>query len=283
MAGASAGENGRAQPGANWQYAIGLARAFAGALIFAFPLVMTMEMWWIGFYIEPVRLLVFLVLGLGVLVGLAYYSGFEAGDDLLDAVMDGLTAYGVGFVGSGLAMWLLGILTADLGWRGSVGMIAIQAIPAGIGAGVARTQLGGASDGDERKDRAGYPAQLFLMAAGALFLAFNVAPTEEMILITFAMSPAQLIGLMVLSVLLLHALVYTVGFAGQEEPVGGAGFWTTFFTYTLAGYGLVLLLSAYVLWTFGRTDDASLPLVAMMAVVLGFPASLGAGIARLVV
>lgn len=259
-----------------------MARALAGALIFAFPLVMTMEMWWIGFYIEPVRLLVFLALGLGVLVGLAYYSGFEAGDDWLDAVMDGLTAYGVGFAGSGLVMWLLGILTADIGWRGAVGMIAIQAIPAGIGAGVGRTQLGGSGD-EEAKDRAGYPAQLFLMAAGAVFIAFNVAPTEEMIHITFIMSPAQLIGLMVFSVLLLHALVYTVGFAGQEEPAGGAGFWRTFFTYTLADYGLALLLSAYVLWTFGRTDDASLPLIAMMAVVLGFPASLGAGIARLVV
>lgn len=222
-------DDGQTQAGPNRQYAIDLARAFAGALIFAFPLVMTMEMWWIGSYIEPVRLLVFLALGLGVLVGLAYYSGFEASDDPLDAVMDGLTAYGVGFVGSALVMWLLGILTADYGWQGAVGMIAIQAIPAGIGAGVARAQLGGSGD-EEAKDRAGYPAQLFLMAAGAIFIAFNVAPTEEMILITYVMSPAQLIGLMVFSILLLHALVYTVGFAGQEEPVGGAGFWRTFFT-----------------------------------------------------
>ena len=112
---------------------------------------------------------------------------------------------------------------------------------------------------------------------------FNVAPTEEMILITFAMDPTHLIGLMACSVLLLHALVYTVGFAGQERQAEGVGPWTTFLTYTLAGYGLALLLSAYVLWTFGRTDDASLSLVAMMAVVLAFPASLGAGIARLVV
>lgn len=277
MAEASAGA------GPNRRYAVGLARAFAGALIFALPLVMTMEMWSIGFYIAPIRLLLFLALGLGVLAGLAYYSGFEACDDLLDALMDGLAAYGVGFVGSGLVMWLLGILTADYGWRGAVGMIAIQAIPAGIGAVVARKQLGGAGDEDAKEDRAGYPAQLFLMAAGALFIAFNIAPTEEMILIAFRMSPAQLAGLMACSVLLLHALVYAVGFAGQEERAEGAGFWRTFFTYTLAGYGLVLLLSAYVLWTFGRTDDASLSLVAMMAVVLGFPASVGAGIARLVV
>lgn len=268
--------------GGNLQYAMGLARAMAGALIFAFPLVMTMEMWWIGFYIAPHRLFIFLLLGLGMLAGLAYYSGFEPSDDVSDAVLDGLTAFGVGFIGSAVVLWLLGILTSDLGPQGAVGMIAIQAIPAGIGAVAARKQFGG-GEGDARQDRAGYPAQLFLMAAGAVFIAFNVAPTEEMILITFMMTPQQVLALMALSILLLHLLVYTVGFAGQEAQPEGAGFWRTFFTYTLTGYALALLLSAYVLWTFGRTDDAALPLVAMMAVVLGFPASLGAAIARLVV
>ena len=283
MTNASAVQDDRTGAGSNLRYATDLARALAGALIFAFPLIMTMEMWWIGFYIAPIRLLLFLALGLGVLVGLAYYNGFRAGGGPLDAVMGGLTAYGAGVLGSALALWLLGILTGDLGWRDAVGMVALQAVPAGIGATVARKQLGGAGDEDPEESQAGYRGQLFLMASGALFLAFNVAPTEEMILITFAMDPTHLIGLMACSVLLLHALVYTVGFAGQERQAEGVGPWTTFLTYTLAGYGLALLLSAYVLWTFGRTDDASLSLVAMMAVVLAFPASLGAGIARLVV
>ena len=60
-------------------------------------------------------------------------------------------------------------------------------------------------------------AQLFLMMAGALFLAFNVAPTEEMILIGFMMSPWHGIALVAVSLLLLHALVYGVGFAGRRR------------------------------------------------------------------
>jgi len=268
--------------GANLEYAIGLGRALAGALIFAFPLVMTMEMWWIGFYIAPLRLFVFLLLGLGLLAGLAYYSGFERCTSGLDAVLDGLTAFGVGFLGSLVVLWLLGILTSEMGWRGTIGMAAVQAIPAGMGAVAARKQFGAGSDsGDEA--RAGYPAQLFLMGAGAIFLAFNVAPTEEMILIAFKMNPAQVLGLALVSILLLHVLVYTVGFAGQEKWPEGAGFWSIFFTYTLVGYALSVLLSAYVLWTFGRTDGTEPALIVMMAVVLGFPAALGAAIARLVV
>ncbi len=38
------------EPGAetNKAYAVGLARAFGGAVIFAFPLMMTLEMWSLG-------------------------------------------------------------------------------------------------------------------------------------------------------------------------------------------------------------------------------------------
>ena len=58
-------------------YAIGLARAFGGANIFALPLLMTMEMWWLGFYLDPLRLALFLVVNFAVLVGLSRFGGFE--------------------------------------------------------------------------------------------------------------------------------------------------------------------------------------------------------------
>jgi hypothetical protein len=34
------------------KFLIGLARAFAGAVLFAISLFMTMEMWWLGFYMH---------------------------------------------------------------------------------------------------------------------------------------------------------------------------------------------------------------------------------------
>ena len=265
----------------NLRYAIGLARACAGALLFGFPLVMTAEMWSIGFHVAPARLLGFLVLGFGMLLGLAYYRGLRVGGSWADAALEALAAYAAGFVTSGVALVLLGILTMDYGWRGAAGMVALQAVPAGIGAAVARTQLDATDDGNEDADKAGYGGQLFLMAAGAVFLAFNVAPTEEMLLIAYGLGPWQAAALLAVSVGLLHALVYTVGFAGQEQEGGSA--LAAFLSYTVAGYGLVLLLSLYVLWTFGRTDGVSLELAVAMTVVLAFPAALGAGIARLVV
>jgi putative integral membrane protein (TIGR02587 family) len=104
-----------------------------------------------------------------------------------------------------------------------------------------------------------------------------------MILIGFKMSPWHGIALVLFSILLLHAFVYGVGFAGQETPPEGKGFRVRFFGYTIGGYGISLLVSLYVLWTFGRTEGADLNQIATMTAVLGFPAAVGAAIARLVV
>jgi putative integral membrane protein (TIGR02587 family) len=124
---------------------------------------------------------------------------------------------------------------------------------------------------------------MFLMAVGALFLAFNVAPTEEMPLIAHKMTPWHALALVFVSIGLLHAFVYAVGFAGQQTAPEGARFGSMLLHYSIAGYGIALLVSLYVLWTFGRTDGVTAAEVAQMIVVLGFPASLGAALARLIV
>ena len=118
------------------------------------------------------------------------------------------------------------------------------------------------------------------MAAGALFLALNMAPTEEMELIAYKASPLHILGLMALSVALMHGIVYGAGFAGQEEhgkPV------TAFFHFTLPGYAIALAVGLFVMWTFGRVADQGLGELVSVVLVLGFPAAIGAAAARLLV
>jgi putative integral membrane protein (TIGR02587 family) len=260
-------------------YALGLARACAGALIFGFPLLMTMEMWELGFYIERHRLALFLGVTVLVVFGLSRFAGFRDETDIFDDALDTLAAMLVGVVVSFLLLMLFGLIHAGVSLREAVGMVAIQAAPASMGAMLANKQLRGGEQGAEKEDRAGYLGQLFLMSAGALFLAFNVAPTEEMILIGFKMEPWQAIALVGVSLLMLHALVFTVGFAGQEQHERPL---MAFLHFTVAGYGAALLVSLYVLWTFGRLDGG-LGDTVLAAAVLGFPAALGAALARLVV
>lgn len=238
----------------NRDYGLGIARAFGGAIIFGLPLLMTMEMWSLGFTVHPARLVLFLIVNLVILVGLSRFGGFEHTSTVFEDVMDALAASGVGVLASAAALALFGLLKFDMPTDQIVGMVAIQSIPSSFGAMLARKQLSagdGSKEDDDNEDHAartaGYGGQLFLMMAGALFLAFNTAPTEEMILIGFKMTAWHSLALILVSLLLLHALVFAVGFAGQEQAPEGYGPGRTFFAYTIPGYGIALLVSFYVL------------------------------------
>ena len=269
----------------NRQYGLDLARAFGGALIFAFPLLMTMEMWWLGSTITPLRLGVFLALSLPLLFGLSYYAGFRKTHGVVDDALDAFAALAVGTITAGVLLMLFGVLRPNDPVSDVMGKLVIQAVPAAIGALLARRQLaeGGdpGSDGpDETNTRDTYTSELFLMAVGALFVALNVAPTEEMILIGYKMSAWHAVALLALSLGLLHAIVYSLGFAGQhphERP------WLAFAHFTVPGYALAMLVALYAQWTFGHADGQSVSQLAMTTVVLAFPGALGAGAARLLV
>jgi putative integral membrane protein (TIGR02587 family) len=274
-------------PSPNRDYAMGLARAFAGSIIFGLPLLMTMEMWFLGIAVHPIRLLAFLAVNFAILVGLSRFGGFERTDTLAEDVMDALAAFGVGIVGAAAILWLMAIVDASMPLDEIAGKIAIQSVPGSFGAMIARKQLsgGGAEPADQQAAvrGAGYGGQLFLMMAGALFLAFNVAPTEEMVLIAYMMSTWKLLGLILISLLLLHLFVYRLGFAGQEEHPADRSPAHTFLAYTIPGYGIALAVGLFVLWTFGRTDGTAVDQIAATTAVIAFPGALGAAIARLVV
>ena len=270
---------------ANWTYLKGLGRVFAGAILFSLPLLMTMEMWWLGFYLERQHLVQFVIVNFLVLVGLARVSGFEPATDWGDDVMDAFAAYGVAAIWSFFILWLLGIVEFHQSPGEIIGKVALESVPASFGAMLAGKQLGSPEpeSPQTKRERASYIGQLFLMLAGALFLGFSVAPTEEMILISFLMSPLQSIVLVLVSIILLHGFVYTVGFRGSEKPAGPTGFWSIFLRFTITGYAIAALAALYLLWTFGRIDGTSGFEIAPMVAVLAFPGSVGAALARLVV
>ena len=100
----------------------------------------------------------------------------------------------------------------------------------------------------------GFGGILFLMGVGALFLAFNVAPTEEMFLIAARMTHWHVLALAIVSLAVMHGFVYAASFRGAPGVPEGSRRTTLFLPYTVPGYAIALLVSAYVLWTFGRYE-----------------------------
>jgi putative integral membrane protein (TIGR02587 family) len=120
------------------------------------------------------------------------------------------------------------------------------------------------------------------MASGAVYLALSVAPTQEMVLIAYRMNTAHAITLALGSIALLHVFAYVLEFRGQKAVSPGATWWSLLLRFAIAGYAIVLLLSAYLLWTFGRFTGTASSWRIIECVVLGFPASAGAAAARLI-
>ena len=269
-------------------FAVGLARAVGGAIIFGLPLLMTMEMWSLGFTMDPLRLALLIVLTIPLLVGLSHVSGFEETFGVRDDLVDAFVACLVGFVVSAAALMMFGVIQPGMPAAEVVGKVAIQAVPASMGALLAHSLLvqekdpGDEEAAQERRRPSTYFSQIFLMAAGALFLAFNLAPTEEMPLIAYIMGPERVLAMVALSLALMHAFVYAVEFSGQEVIHPDTPFWSVFLRFTVVGYAVALLISAYVLWTFGRLDDTGGGEALTNVLVLGFPAAVGAAAARLI-
>ncbi|MGE0667230.1 MAG: TIGR02587 family membrane protein [Sphingomonadales bacterium] len=268
--------------GSERQFWIGVARAFGGAILFALPMFMTMELWWLGFHMDRLRLAAFLASGIPLLVGLSHYIGFEETFGWVDDLVDSFVAYGVGFVAAGIMMMLFSVVETGMSAHEVVGKISVQALPGAIGAMLAQNLLGTSDDESEERDRS-YFSHLFIMLVGSLFLAFNIAPTDEMTLISYQMTTVHALVLVVLTLVLMHAFIYAVQFKGQksrrpeEAPV-----WSLFLRFTATGYAIALLVSLYALWVFGRTDGTGFDALVMSMLVLGFPAAMGAAAARLI-
>jgi putative integral membrane protein (TIGR02587 family) len=238
-------------------FLVALARAFAGAIIFGLPLLMTMEMWALGFYMDPLRLALFLALMFPLLVVLAYYAGFEDSVSWKHLVLSACVAYAVAFVAAAAGLTLLGVLRPGMSIEEIVGKVSLQAIPASIGAMLARSQLGEREEQkDEERRRDTYHGELFLATVGALFLAFNVAPTEEVVLIASMMTGWHALAVVGASLAIMHGFVYAVEFRGQAAVHPGLTVWSEFLRLTVVAYALALLVCLYVLWSFGRSDGS---------------------------
>ncbi len=262
----------------------GIARAGGGALVFAIPMLMTLEMWSLGHSADPLRLAILLSLTPLLLIGLAHYIGFRESSSFSDHLADALVAVGVAAMIAAVLLAVFGLLRPGMATREIVGRIGLQIVPACIGAMLSRSQLGAQSEGLERrrKTHPTYLGELFLMLVGALFLSLSVAPTDEVLHIAHMMTAWQQVGLLALSLAVMHGFVYFVEFRGRIHIEPGATLLGLFFHFTVVGYAIVLAVSLFLLWVFGRVDGLAPEELIGAVIVLSFPGAVGAAAARLV-
>ena len=192
----------------NHSFGIDLAHDFGGAILFSFPLLMTMEMWWLGFYMDRSRLALFLGVAFLIVMGLSYFEGGE--ETFKIEILDALVACAAGYVVSGVMLTLFGIIKVGMSFDEIVGKISLHAVPGSIGAILARRQLDVKETKKEKRRQQGYGGKVFLMCVGAIFLAFQLAPTEEMVLIGHRMTGWHAAALALVSLCIMQAFICSV-------------------------------------------------------------------------
>jgi putative integral membrane protein (TIGR02587 family) len=259
-------------------------RGFAGGLLFSVPLLYTMEVWWASFIAQPPRLVALFVMTYLLLLGYNRYAGLRHDASWVEVAIDSVEELGLGILASAGVLFLIGRIDPSTPRDEMLGKIVVEAAVLAIGFSVGSAQLG-SGDRDVGKGAAGdvdprAPGNELVMGlCGAVLLAANIAPTEEILMIAIETEPVRLLGLAILSLAVPGGILYFLDFRGADRPKQSESNMHVVMGVAIV-YGIGLVTAAVLLWFFGRFDRVAPEICARQVVVLGFPAALGAATGR---
>jgi putative integral membrane protein (TIGR02587 family) len=260
-------------------------RGIAGGFLFSLPLILTMEVWAAAVTVPPARLLAGLAGTFVLLCGYNAYAGLHHETRLREIVIDSVEELGIGLTLSAVILLLLGRIGAQTTWPEALGMIVVEGLFVAVGVSVGTAQLRGsddegATDGKPAGRHESIWSELVLAACGAVLIAANVAPTEEILLLASSMSPALQLGTLGTSLLLAATLLYFSHFTGSARFADTRGLFGILHG-TAITYATALVASAGILWFFGRFAQHGITLNVAQCIVLGLAGTLGASAGRL--
>lgn len=259
------------------------ARGIAGGFLFSLPLLLTHEIWTVSVTASPARLAVGLLATFVLLCGYNAYAGLRYDSTLGEVLIDSVEELGIG-LGLGAAILLLfGRIGPASGLSEALGPVLMEGLFVAVGVSVGTAQLtgsGGADRGMGRTRDETISGELVLACCGAMLIAANVAPTNEVLLVASEMSAVHLLLTVALSLMLAGTVLYFSNFTGSSRFAGVRGLFGALHG-TAITYAAALVVSAAILWFFGQLRQHPLALQVAQCVVLGLVATLGAAAGRL--
>ncbi|MEC4894698.1 MAG: TIGR02587 family membrane protein [Oscillatoria sp. PMC 1051.18] len=290
------------QRGNNWrEERQDLLRGASGGFLFGIPLLYTMEVWWIGSFVEPPLLLIILIVTYVVVLLLNRIEGFRKNkrDSLRDAAAESVEALGIGILCATFILVLLNRITFQTSLDEIIGKIIFESVPFSLGVALARVMLSGEPTESTQQEDINITikitqktiinineslADLNATLIGAMIIAFNIAPTDEVSVLAAASSPPRLLVIIASSLLISYCIVFAAGFINQEKRYQQRGYFQTPLGETVFCYLISLLASALMLWFFQRLSLGD-PwfLWLRYTLILGLPASIGGAAGRLAI
>jgi putative integral membrane protein (TIGR02587 family) len=276
-----------------------LVRGASGGFLFGVPLLYTMEVWWIGSFVGAARLFLALILTFAIVFLLNQTSGFRRDSDSdinsIDAAMNTIEALAIGIVCSGLILVLMREITLETPLHESLGKLIYEGVPFTLGVALANQFLSGEGrEGKPEESAKQTPPKSGQLNAtisdigatliGAMIIAFNIAPTDEIPMLSAAVSGLWLVLVIIASLVISYMIVFAAGFSKQQQRHEQSGIFQRPLSETIAAY-LVSLLAAMVMLFFFNKVEFGDPWQVWLShtLLLGLPAAVGGAAGRLAV
>ncbi|MBD2347195.1 TIGR02587 family membrane protein [Anabaena subtropica] len=271
-------------------------RGICGGFLFGIPLIYTMEVWWIGSLAKPRLIVMAFALMFIVVFLLNYTEGFRKRRNnwrVDEAAIDTIEAMAIGFVCSAFMLWLLQEITPETSLKESLGKVVFEGVPFTLGVALANQFLGesnqNTSASSNQKENSinqlhATLADLGATLIGAIVIAFNIAPTDEVAMLSATISPPWMLALMAASFVISYAIVFQAGFSDQQKRRQQKGIFQRPLSETTISYLVSLLASALMLFFFQTvTLDDPWRMWLEHTLVLGLPATIGGAAGRLAI
>lgn len=276
-------------------------RGVSGGFLFGIPLLYTMEVWWIGSSVSMLRVMMAIVLTFGIVFILNRTEGFrKTGDtDAVNAAMDTVEAMAIGIVCAGFVLLLLREITLETPFNEALGKLIYESMPFTLGVALANQFLSGSDEADSNPQSSkpqvakGTAQQKTLNATlsdiggtliGALIIAFNIAPTDEIPMLAAAVHGLWLLPIMAASLVISYAIVFAAGFSKQQKRQQQEGIFQRPASETMMSYLVSLLAAALMLAFFDKLNgEDPWPVWLSYSILLGLPATVGGAAGRLAV
>jgi putative integral membrane protein (TIGR02587 family) len=215
----------------------------------------------------------------------------------MQEMMDSVEALAIGLLCAATILILLQEVTLETPLDESLGKIIFEAVPFALGVALARTLIRG-GDGEEgqaddevlsgsqrqKKRYQAILADIGATAVGALIVAFNIAPTDEIPTLAAAASAPWLLAVIAFSLAISYGIVFVAGFTAQQKRLQQEGLFQHPLVETVMSYLISLAVAASILWFFHRLGIADpWPIWLRHTILLGLPATIGGAAGRIAI
>jgi len=271
----------------------------SGGFLFGTPLLYTMEVWFIGSHVQPAILLAILTVTFVVVLSINRLEGFrpQESETIVGAIAETIETLAIGIVCATLMLIILQRIDLQTSLTEMLGKIIFEGVPFSLGVAFSRSLLSGDAevDLDEGDSTAGQQnshnvvwkdtlGDLVATLIGALFIAFSIAPTDEIKVLAASASPFWLLIIMAASLIISYGIVFASEITNYQQRLKQPGIFQSPSSETIMSYLVSLLTGMLMLWFFQKlTIEDPWSVWLRYSIVLGLPASIGGAAGRLAV